>query len=160
MPMACRIESNGFESSPQKNSRKVLLHLLIVSIAVILLDITVIVLEFSGFHIIQISYKELAYSIKLKLEISVLSRLVKFVQARPMGSSGRVTTRDELEGDSPTQHAFYPHLCECRNGAENIRFEGCRTEHVNKGARSQSDYQGGNRGQTFPAQDFVVGNIA
>ncbi|KKY29670.1 putative integral membrane protein [Diaporthe ampelina] len=77
MPTACSDESGGFGSSPQKNSRKVLLHLLIVSIAVIVLDITVIVLEFSGFHIIQISYKELAYSIKLKLEISVLSRLIQ-----------------------------------------------------------------------------------
>lgn len=100
MPMACRVESGGLSNSPQKNSRKVLLHLLVVSIAVIALDITVIALEFSGFHLIQISYKELAYSIKLKLEISVLSRLVKFVQSRPIGSSGRITTQDELDGNT------------------------------------------------------------
>lgn len=117
MPVASHVESDGFDNNPQKNSRKVLLHLLIVSIAVILLDITVIVLEFSGFHIIQISYKELAYSIKLKLEISVLSRLVKFVQSGPMRSSEPVTTQDELERGTTTQKAFYAHICGCKGSA-------------------------------------------
>ena len=160
MPAACSDESSGFGSSPQKNSRKVLLHLLIVSIAVIVLDITVIVLEFSGYHIIQISYKELAYSIKLKLEISVLSRLVKFVQARRMGSSGRVTTHDDLEVDPVVEQAFYPHQCECRLGAENEKLEVGRGEHAIRHARKQPGYHGGNKEEAYPAQDLTVDRIA
>lgn len=113
MPMACRTEPGSLSNNQQKNSRKVLLHLLIVSIAVIALDITVIALEFSGFHLIQISYKELAYSIKLKLEISVLSSLVKFVQSRPIASSGRVTTQDEVDGDPALEHVCYPEWFTC-----------------------------------------------
>lgn len=160
MPVTSRIESGGHDNCPQKNSRKVLLHLLIVSIAVVVLDITVIALEFSGFHIIQISYKELAYSIKLKLEISVLSRLVKFVQSRPMGSSGRITTQDELDGDPALQHAFYSHQCDCRLEAGNAKSEAGRAEHTNKDSRSQSGPHGGNRVQTHTVQDLAVESIA
>lgn len=160
MPVACRVESGGFGSGPQKNSRKVLLHLLIVSIAVILLDITVIVLEFSGFHLIQISYKELAYSVKLKLEISVLSRLVKFVQSRPMGSSGRITTQDELDGGPAIHQAFYPPLCDCRVNAEDGKLDATRTEHMTRDARIHSGHHGGNRSQTYPTQDLTVERIA
>lgn len=160
MPVACRVESGGFGNGPQKNSRKVLLHLLIVSVAVILLDITVIVLEFSGFHLIQISYKELAYSIKLKLEISVLSRLVKFVQSRPMGSSGRITTQDELEGGPAIQRAFYPPFCECRVDAGDGKLDTNRAEHRTKDAQSHSGHHGGNRGQTYSTHDLTVESIA
>lgn len=160
MPVACRVESGGFGNGPQKNSRKVLLHLLIVSIAVIVLDITVIVLEFSGFHLIQISYKELAYSIKLKLEISVLSRLVKFVQSRPMGSSAGITTQDELQGGPAMQQALYPPLCKCRIDTGDGKLDTSRTEHTTQDARSHSGYHGGNKGQTHPAQDLTVDSIA
>lgn len=83
-----------------------------------MLDITVIALEFSGFHIIQISYKELSYSIKLKLEISVLSRLVKFVQSRSRRSSRRVTTQDELDRGSDFQRG-----CNCRMDAGHVKSE-------------------------------------
>lgn len=154
MPVACRVDSGGFGSSPQKNSRKVLLHLLIVSIAVIILDITVIVLEFSGFHIIQISYKELAYSIKLKLEISVLSRLVKFVQAGPRRSSGRITTQDDLEGDAAIQRASYPPLYECRIEAANGKFEVGRPEHTSQNAHIRS---GRHQGKTGTSQARLDG---
>lgn len=160
MPVARRVESGGFDNSPQKNSRKVLLHLLTVSIAVIILDITVIVLEFSGFHLIQISYKELAYSIKLKLEISVLSRLVKFVQSRPMGSSGRITTQDELEGAPGIQQAFSTSVCECRIDKRDRTLEAGRTEHMGNDARSPPVHHGGNRDQTYTVQDLAVEVIA
>lgn len=161
MPVAYRVEPGGFGNGPQKNSRKVLLHLLIVSIAVILLDITVIVLEFSGFHLIQISYKELSYSIKLKLEISVLSRLVKFAQSRPIGgSSGRITTQDELDGGSAIHQAFYPPLCECRIASGDRKLDASRTEHKTKDAQSHSGHHGGNNSRTHPTQDLTVERIA
>lgn len=160
MPVACRVESGGFGSSPQKNSKKVLLHLLIVSIAVIVLDITVIVLEFSGFHIIQISYKELAYSVKLKLEISVLSRLVKFVQSRPIGSSGRITTQDELEWDPTVQQVSYPPPCGCRIDIRNEKLPGGRTGRMSKDAQSQAGRHGDKTDQTHPAQDLTIESVA
>lgn len=160
MPVACRVESGGYDNGPQKNSRKVLLHLLIVSIAVIILDITVIVLEFSGFHIIQISYKELSYSIKLKLEISVLSRLVKFVQSRPIGSSGRITTQDELEWDLTVQQVSYPPLCGCRIDMRNEKLQGGCTGRTSKDAQSQARRHVDNTDQTNPAQDLNIDSVA
>lgn len=160
MPVACRVESGGFGSSPQKNSRKVLLHLLVVSIAVIVLDITVIVLEFSGFHIIQISYKELAYSVKLKLEISVLSRLVKFVQSRPIRSSGRITTQDELERDAAVQQVFFSHLFECKSAAGAGELDDRRAEHTTQKAGRKSWNHKSDGAQAHPAEDMAIESIA
>lgn len=137
-----------------------LLHLLIVSIAVIVLDITVIVLEFSGFHLIQISYKELAYSVKLKLEISVLSRLVKFVQSRPIGSSGRMTTQDELEWDPTLQQAPYPPLRGCRIDIRNEKLQDGRAGRMSKDAQGQAGRHGDNTDQTHPAEDLTIESVA
>jgi hypothetical protein len=147
MPVSSRSEIVGFDNIPQKNSRKVLIHLFIVNIAVIILDITVITLEFTGFHIIQISYKELAYSIKLKLEISVLSRLVKFVQSRSRGNSGRMTTQDDFDGDLTLQNSPYSPQCDCRIETGNDKSEAGRAEHRTKerNALSQSVRHADNR---------------
>lgn len=158
--MAYRVETGGLNNSPQKNSRKVLLHLLIVSVAVIILDITIIALEFSGFHIIQISYKELAYSIKLKLEISILSRLVKFVQARPVGSSGRITTHDELEWEPAIQQAFNSQQTSQQVHGVNEKSEGSRTNHTFTDLDNQLGYRTGDTRQAHPAQELAIERMA
>lgn len=60
--------------------RRLMKRLIYVNIAIILLDITIPVLEFSNNFLLQTSYKPLAYSIKLKLEFSVLSQLVSLAR--------------------------------------------------------------------------------
>jgi hypothetical protein len=55
-------------------------QLLAINTAIILMDISLIVLEFIGLFIIQTVLKTFFYTVKLKLEIAVLSRLVSFVQ--------------------------------------------------------------------------------
>lgn len=137
-----------------------LLHLLIVSIAVIILDITVIVLEFSGFHLIQTSYKELSYSIKLKLEISVLSRLVKFVQSRHMGSSRHITAQDELEWDPAVLQISYPPLGGCRIDIRNEKLQAGCTGPMSKDAQRQAGRHGDNTDQTGPEQDLSIESVA
>lgn len=159
MRAAYRVESGGFDNNPQKNSRKVLVHLLIVSVAVIILDITVIALEFSGLHIIQISYKELAYSIKLKLEISILNRLVKFVQAGPVAISRRVTTQDGMERAQTIQQTVDAQnsksIIKTRKELSESSCEG----HSSSPLRDQSDHRGGGRRQEHPAQDLAIESI-
>ncbi|KAH8799028.1 integral membrane protein [Xylogone sp. PMI_703] len=61
-------------------ARRIIIHLLIVNIIVILLDITILVLEYIGFYGMQTTWKALAYSIKLKLEFSILNRLVELAR--------------------------------------------------------------------------------
>ncbi|KAH6675181.1 hypothetical protein B0J14DRAFT_665605 [Halenospora varia] len=60
-----------------KTSRRLMNHLIYVNVIVVLLDITILGLEYSGLYDIQTAYKALVYSVKLKLEFSILNRLVE-----------------------------------------------------------------------------------
>lgn len=68
-------------------ARNVMAHLIYVNVIVILLDITILVLEYTNKYNIQTAWKPFVYSVKLKLEFSVLNRLVNLVQGRRNGSS-------------------------------------------------------------------------
>ncbi|KAH7237883.1 hypothetical protein B0J15DRAFT_516477 [Fusarium solani] len=67
--------------------RRVMNHLIYVNIVVILLDITVVALEFANLYDVQTAYKPLVYIIKLKIEFSILGRLVELTQSSTRGSS-------------------------------------------------------------------------
>lgn len=60
---------------------KMLRHLIWINLVVVLLDITVLALEFAGHYDIQTAYKGMAYSIKLKLEFQILNDLVCITKA-------------------------------------------------------------------------------
>ncbi|KAI5465206.1 hypothetical protein BGZ63DRAFT_412518 [Mariannaea sp. PMI_226] len=60
----------------RSSSRLLMKHLIIVNVLVIILDITILALEFANQYDFQISYKPFAYSVKLKLEFTILNRLV------------------------------------------------------------------------------------
>ncbi|POS78924.1 hypothetical protein DHEL01_v202666 [Diaporthe helianthi] len=76
-------------SRTQDKLRGMMLHLILSNIIVVLLDITVIVLEFLGLYYLQVSnpgissdvaYKAFVYSVKLKCEVGILNKLVDFVK--------------------------------------------------------------------------------
>ncbi|ORY58034.1 uncharacterized protein BCR38DRAFT_312850, partial [Pseudomassariella vexata] len=72
----------GFQEYHERTAAEVkgiLQYLIFVNIVVILLDISVLVLEFLGLYLVQVTCKVFAYSVKLKLEVSILNRLVDFV---------------------------------------------------------------------------------
>jgi len=60
-----------------RGSRKTIIQLLAVNVACILMDIALMIMEFMNFYIYQTTLKATLYSIKLKLEIAVLGKLVK-----------------------------------------------------------------------------------
>lgn len=64
------------------NSGKVgvMTHLISVNVLVILLDFTILGLEFADLYQIQTAWKPLVYSIKLKMEFSILNRLVELTR--------------------------------------------------------------------------------
>jgi hypothetical protein len=62
-------------------SRRLMKHLILVNVLVIILDMTILALEFANQYDLQIAYKPFAYSIKLKLEFTVLNRLVDLANA-------------------------------------------------------------------------------
>lgn len=72
--------------------RKLLPHLILVNALVLILDATLLGTEYSGNWEIQTTYKPAIYSIKLKIEFSVLNRLVSIVKNK------------ELAGGSPSHN--------------------------------------------------------
>ncbi|RFU80159.1 hypothetical protein TARUN_2074 [Trichoderma arundinaceum] len=78
----------------KRSSRRLLKNLILVNILVIILDITILVLEFANLYDYQISYKPFAYSVKLKLEFTVLNRLVELT------TGGRELNSSEQSGSS------------------------------------------------------------
>jgi hypothetical protein len=66
--------------------RILLRHLISVNALVILLDAPILVFEYAGYYLLQTSYKPMAYSVKLKLEFSILNRLVE-LQTRTGGTA-------------------------------------------------------------------------
>lgn len=60
--------------------RKLFWHLIIVNVVVLVFDVTLIATQFSGHYEIQTTYKTAVYSVKLKIEFSVLNRLVQVVK--------------------------------------------------------------------------------
>lgn len=63
-----------------KDIRRVMRHLICVNIFVILLDVTIIGIEFSGRHQIATTYKSAVYSVKLRLEFAILNQLRRLVR--------------------------------------------------------------------------------
>ncbi|TLD04135.1 hypothetical protein PgNI_11176 [Pyricularia grisea] len=80
--------------------RCVLTHLVYISILIILLDAPLLALQYADLYGIQTSYKGLLYSVKLKLEFTILNRLIEvtteqnaagpeFVNGLEAGTQGR-----------------------------------------------------------------------
>jgi hypothetical protein len=63
-------------------SRSILTHLIYVNVIIVVLDITILALEYSGLYDVQTVYKGLVYSVKLKIEFSILNRLVGLAQGK------------------------------------------------------------------------------
>ncbi|KAF1998123.1 hypothetical protein P154DRAFT_439815 [Amniculicola lignicola CBS 123094] len=88
-----RSEGPLFQSNKNvrgKRGRQVLMHTIFMSSIIIALDITLIGLEFSGIYDIQTSYKGAVYSVKLKMEFTILNQLMNLVKGnlRETTSSG------------------------------------------------------------------------
>ena len=78
--------------SPDADSRrhKILYELLAINIAAIVMDLSIVSLQYRGLYFTQIMLKPMVYSIKLKLEFAVLGMLVSMVHAH---SSNQPTWR-------------------------------------------------------------------
>ncbi|KAF9884243.1 hypothetical protein FE257_001975 [Aspergillus nanangensis] len=70
-------------------SRTVLLQLIGVNIIISVLDVSVVVIQYLGFFTFQVTFKALAYSVKLKLEYVILGRLVDVAHIRTQGEAPR-----------------------------------------------------------------------
>lgn len=70
-----------------KGTGIVLYHLIYVNILVMLLDFSIVGLEFRNLYEVQTAWKPFVYSVKLKLEFSILNRLVDLTRSARSGDS-------------------------------------------------------------------------
>lgn len=61
---------------PQGRPSAILYQLLAISILILILDIAVVAIEYLGYYAVQVMFKPVAYSVKLKLEYAILGKLV------------------------------------------------------------------------------------
>ena len=69
-------------SEGDKQRYKILYELVAVNVAAIIMDISLLILEYLGYYFTQVILKATVYSIKLKLEFAVLGMLVTIVRSR------------------------------------------------------------------------------
>jgi hypothetical protein len=62
--------------------RKMRHYLLLINVVVILLDIPILILEYTGLYDLQTAYKSFVYSVKLKMEFRILNQLVDITRAQ------------------------------------------------------------------------------
>lgn len=65
---------------PSGRPHGILHQLLTINIIILMLDIAIVVIEYVGYYAVQVMFKPVAYSIKLKLEYAILGKLVAIAQ--------------------------------------------------------------------------------
>jgi hypothetical protein len=88
-------------------SRKTILQLLAVNVSCILMDIALMIIEFRDFYIYQTTLKATLYSIKLKLEIAVLGKLVNIAHQHMWRSSSFNTAGGQYPSFVDPNHALH-----------------------------------------------------
>ncbi|KAJ6124957.1 hypothetical protein N7471_012274 [Penicillium samsonianum] len=88
-------------------SRKTILQLLAVNVSCILMDIALMIIEFKDFYIYQTTLKATLYSIKLKLEIAVLGKLVNIAHQHMWRSSSFNTAGGQYPSFIDPSHALH-----------------------------------------------------
>ena len=84
-----------------QRQRRILYELVIINVIIIMTDVVLLTMEYRNAYQVEIVLKGFIYSIKLKLELGVLSKLVRTVSGREFqnGILARVGDNFPLEGD-------------------------------------------------------------
>ena len=80
----------------ERRQRTTLQQLIAINLTIISMDIVLLGVEAASLYILQILLKGLAYSIKLKLEFAILSKLVSIVP-KSTRSLSFITSRDNMD---------------------------------------------------------------
>ena len=104
------------KTSRSERRSRVMRELLSINIFIILMDIALLVVEFQDRHVFEQAIKELVYSIKLKLEFAILSKLVGITQKSEGDSLGMLegdglNTHDATENDTTALAPFRSDSC-------------------------------------------------
>ena len=82
----------------KKRTRQVMQHLIYINVLIVILDLTLLTLEYANLFMIQGIYKATAYGIKLRLEFSILNQLMEIAQGNKgdFGMNTDIYTRRKI----------------------------------------------------------------
>jgi hypothetical protein len=89
----------------EKRKRNLIRQLLTINIILILMDCAILVIQYCGYRTLQINIKSLVFSLKLKLELAVLTRLADYVKRD--GSFASYTETSNLVDSIPRTHGAH-----------------------------------------------------
>jgi hypothetical protein len=92
------------KTDKQGKSRKILYELFYINMIIILMDLSLLGLEYANLYILEIVIKGVVYSVKLKLEFAILGKLVQYVQ-NPAGQFPLRSASDASEFLGPSHTA-------------------------------------------------------
>ena len=137
------------KTDKQEKSRKTLYELFYINMIIIMMDLSLLGLEYANLYILEIVIKGVVYSVKLKLEFAILGKLVQYVQ-NPVGQLPLRNASDASEFLRPphttaTSSQVIPgpkvarkRECECNlNSQFERKFEYIELEHSNMPASTQ-----------------------
>ncbi|KAL4863789.1 hypothetical protein BDV12DRAFT_177013 [Aspergillus spectabilis] len=113
----CRLLYTGGTLSEMHGDagRRFMLHLIYMNVLVIILDVAILVLQFTGRYASQTAAKGFIYSVKLKMEFNILNRLVDVVQRASHERESPYSSGDHQQGgpsaDTNTRHHFWGCAC-------------------------------------------------
>jgi hypothetical protein len=84
---------------PEQRHRQILVQLLVINIFILILDVAVVGTEYAGYYAVQVMFKPVAYSIKLKLEYAILGKLVEIAQGVTLDSWASTSPRNAMRSD-------------------------------------------------------------
>lgn len=89
------------QAGEKKQARRTLWQLFVVNVVIVALDIALLVLEYLSLASIEIAFKALAYSVKLKMEFAILNKLVESSSLAQRRMSVSLGEKIALEEDRP-----------------------------------------------------------
>ena len=86
-------------------SRRLMIQLVVVNVTIILLDLIILILEYTRNYGVQTAFKGFVYSVKLKMEFTILNRLKEMTTGRKSSSSDPTNSTEEPSNTTPARRA-------------------------------------------------------
>jgi hypothetical protein len=91
------------QAGEKRGVHRVMWQLFSINVVIILLDIGLLAIEYRDLHVLEQTFKSFIYSVKLKLEFTILSKLVEFSKSTQRTLSNALADTDDFVTDARTK---------------------------------------------------------
>jgi hypothetical protein len=89
------------QAGEKRGVHRLMWQLFSINVVIILLDIGLLAIEYRDLHILEQTFKSFIYSVKLKLEFTILSKLVEFSKSTQRTLSNALADTDDFVTGAP-----------------------------------------------------------